>query len=428
MPSRSCSSGVTLLALCFLLGACMTTMTTPNLPLDLREYTHDGPGFPARDLQVQDSATIQPTVREGRLAVRIGGVQEELETLTVMPPGEGPFPLALISHGTPADEARGGRLRQFLPLAESFARRGYRAVVFARRGYGSSTGARRDKPRVMCGYWPTRAYLRAAGSIADEYVAALEAVVQLPEVNGSKVVGVGQSTGGLGVLALASRGPPGLIGVINFAGGHGSNGRRGVCNGRALTHAFAAVGKNARVPALWLHSTTDQWFWPSLTRRNFDRYVAGGAPARLEMLGPLWFSKDGHQLFMLGGRELWQPRISTFLRDIGAPGWQLDPASATVARLAPPTGLAPAQQAVWLRYLGSADHKAFAVGSNGWGRATARRSQREADQAALAFCEEYTTNCRIVDAENVGDGAEEWQPSGEWEQAGPHALPAFNPR
>ena len=401
MPSRSCSSGVTLISLCFLLGACMSR---PSLPLDLREYTHDGPGFPAHDLHMHDSATIQPTVREGRLVVRIDGVLEELETLTAMPPGEGPVPLVLISHGTPADESRGGRLRSYLPLAESFARRGYRAVIFARRGYGSSTGARRDKPRVWCGYWPTRAYVRAARAIADEYVAVLEAVVQLPEVDGSKIVGVGVSSGGLGVLALASRRPPGLTGVINFAGGHGGDGRRRVCNARGVTRAFAAAGQDAQVPALWLYSTADQFFWPSLTRRNFDSYVAGGAPARLEMLGPLWFSKDGHELSMLGGRELWQPRISTFLRDIGAPGWQLDPASATVARLRPPAGLNPTGQAAWFGYLGSADHKAFAVGNNGWGRALARRSQQEADEDALAFCEEYTTDCRIVGAGNLGDG------------------------
>ena len=400
MPSRSFSSGVTLLLLCLLLGACMTR---PNLPLDLREYTHDGPGFPTRDLHAQHSAAIEPAVREGRLVVRIDGALEELETLTAAPLGDGPFPLALISHGIRIDAAR-GTLRNYLPLAESFARRGYHAVAFARRGYGASTGSLRGRPRVMCGSWPTRAYEQAAGAIADEYAAVLGALVQLPEVDGSKVVGVGVSASGLGVLELASRRPPGLIGVINVSGGHGGNGRHGVCNARGVTRAFAAVGKDAQVPALWLHSTADRWFWPSLTRRNFDAYVAGGAPARLEMLGPLWFSSDGHRLFMLGGRELWQPRISTFLRDIDAPGWQLDPASATVAKPAPPAGLGAANEAVWYGHLGRADHKAFAVGSNGgYGHATARRSQQEAEEVALAYCEEFTTNCRIVGAGSGSD-------------------------
>ena len=399
MLSRFCQATVTLVALCFLLGACMT-MTRPNLPLDLREYTHDGPGFPTRDLHAHHSTAIEPTVRAGHLVVRIDGALEVLEILTAIPPGDGPAPLALISHGKSAKERV--LLRDYLPLAESFARRGYRAVVFARRGYGFSTGVRRDNRYVFCGYWPTRAYMQNASAVADEYAAVLEFLVQLPEVDGSKVVGVGQSAAGLGVLALASRRPPGLIGVINFAGGGGGAGHHRVCNARGVTRAFAAAGKDAQVPALWLHSTTDRLFWPSLTRRYFDSYVAGGAPARLEMLGPLWFSEDGHKLFMLGGRELWQPRISTFLRDIGAPGWQLDPASATIAKPAPPAGLAPAGQAVWLRYLGSADHRAFAIGSNGVGvGATSRRSRQEAEEVALALCEVHTTtNCRIV-----GDGS-----------------------
>ena len=383
-----------LLSLCLLLGAC--TLTTPHGPLDLREYSLDGPGFPKRDLRAAPLPIFEHTVREGRLAVTIDGVVEELETLTAMPPGTGPMPLALITHGTSVDGSRDLNLRIFLPLAEHFARRGYRAVAFARRGVATSTGQQVGRPRTACGSRTTRAYVEAANDLANEYTAVLEALVRLPEVDDTKVVGVGQSTGGLGMLALAARRPPGLIGVINFAGGHGGNGHYGVCNGRALTRAFAASGQDARVPALWLYSTADRFFWPSLTRANFDAYVAGGAPARLEMLGPLWYADDGHELFQLGGRELWQPRISAFLRDIGAPGWRLDPASATVARPSPPTGLEPAARTAWLRYLGRAGHKAFAVGDSGWGWATARPNREEAEKAALTFCEEYTTGCRIV--------------------------------
>ena len=383
-----------LLPLCLLLGAC--TMTAPRMPLDLREYSLDGPGLQVRDIDAPPLPMIEPTVRAGRLVVVIDGVAEELETLTAVPPGTGPMPLALITHGTAVDGSRDVNLRIFLPLAEHFARRGYRAVIFARRGIATSTGQQVGRPRVTCGLWPSRAYVEAANDFANEYASVLDALVQLPEVDGTRVVGVGQSTGGLGMLALAARHPPGLIGVINFAGGHGGNGDYGVCNARALTQAFAASGRDARVPALWLYSTADRYFWPSLTRANFDAYVAGGAPARLEMLGSLWYADDGHELFQLGGRELWQPRISTFLRDIGAPGWRLDPATATVAKPPPPTTLVPAGHEAWLRYHGRAGHKAFAIGDDGWGWATERPNREAAEQAALTFCEEYTTACRVV--------------------------------
>ena len=382
-------------------------MTAPRVPLDLREYSLDGPGFPTRGLEALPlpisceghaprAPRTEPTVREDRLVVMIDGVAEELETLTAVPRGPGPMPLALISHGTPVDGSRDVNLRVFLPLAEHFARRGYRAVVFARRGVATSTGRQVGRPRVACGLWPSRAYVGAANDFADEYASVLDALVRLPEVDGTRVVGVGQSTGGLGMLALAARHPPGLIGVINFAGGHGGNGDYRVCNARALTRAFAAAGRDARVPALWLYSTADRFFWPSLTRTNFDAYVAGGAPARLEMLGPLWYADDGHELFQLGGRELWQPRITAFLRDIGAPGWRLDPASAAVAKPPPPTGLGPAGHKAWRRYLGRAGQKAFAIGDDGWGWATGRTDREEAEEAALTFCAEYTTACRVV--------------------------------
>ena len=370
-------------------------MNAPRVPLDLREYSLDGPGFPTRDFEAAPLPITEPTVREGRLVVMIDGVAEELETLTAMPPGLGRMPLALISHGTSVDGSRDVNLRIFLPLAEHFARRGYRAVVFARRGVASSTGRQVGRPRVAC-LWPSRAYVEAANDFANEYASVLDALVQLPEVDGTRVVGVGQSTGGLGMLALAARRPPGLVGVINFAGGHGGNGDYRVCNARALTRAFRAAGRDARVPALWLYSTADRFFWPSLTRTNFDAYVAGGAPARLEMLGPLWHADDGHELFQLGGRELWQPRISTFLRDIGAPGWRLDPASATVAKPPPPATLVQAGHEAWSRYHGRAGHKAFAVGDDGWGWASERSNREEAENAALTFCEEYTTACHVV--------------------------------
>lgn len=383
--------------LCLALGACVTS---PRGPIDASEYTLDTPGFPNRPAgsSAGHPPNPEPAVRQGRLAVVIDGVAEELEILTAAPPGAGPLPLALISHGVPPEraDARAVNLRRFLPIASSFARRGYLAVVFARRGFASSTGDLVGQPTVACGYWPSGAYVRAARDSARDYAAVLEAMASRPDVDGSRVVAVGQSVGGLTVLALAESEPEALVGVINFAGGHGGNGRREVCNSRALRRAFATFGRGARVPALWLYSTADRFFWPSLVRRNFDAYAAGGAPARLAMVGPLWFTRDGHHLVNHGGRELWQPRISAFLRDIDAPGWQLSPGLDSVARPPFPEGLSRAGRRAWLTYGGSARHKAFAVGDDGWGWAVNRRTPEEAARSALGFCREHTSGCRVI--------------------------------
>ena len=278
-------------------------------------------------------------------------------------------------------------------------------MVFARRGFAFSTGAIVGDPDVACEPSPTQAYVQAARESATDYAAVLDAIGHLQERDDSRrdaepdvppIVAVGHSVGGLAVLALAERQPKGLVGVVNLSGGHGGNGNREVCNGGALRHAFETFGRSVRVPALWLHSTADRFFWPTLVRGNFDAYVAGGAPARLEMLGPLWFSADGHDLVDLGGRELWQPRISAFLRDIQAPGWQLNPELAPVPKPPAPKGLSAAGQRAWVTYTGSATHKAFAIGEDGWGYAIHRRTPRHAEEAALRFCRQHTPGCRVI--------------------------------
>ena len=398
-----------LTSLCLALGGCMTS---PRGPIDTSEYTLDSPGFRTvpKPAPAHYLPKVEPVVQEGRLAAVIDGVREELDTLTVTPTGPDPKPLALISHGVPKDraDARSISLRRYLPIARSFAQRGYRAVVFARRGFASSTGDLVGKPEVRCIPWPTQAYVEAARESANDYAAVLDAIARAPEGDDSRqdvepdvppIIAVGQSVGGLTVLALAERPPKGLVGVINFAGGHGGNGGRQVCNERALRRAFETFGRNARVPSLWLYSTSDKYFWPSLTRRNFDAYVAGGAPARLEMLGPLWFTQDGHDLIELGGRELWQPRISTFLLDIEAPGWQLDPELAPVPKPPLPPGVSAGAQQAWATYTGSATHKAFAIGDNGGYAAINRRTPQHAEEAALTVCRQTTPGCRIVDVD-----------------------------
>ena len=82
---------------------------------------------------------------------------------------------------------------------------------------------------------------------------------------------------------------------------------------------FAEFGKTARVPALWLYSTADRFFWPGLVKDAFDAYSGGGAPVRLHWFGSLLYADDGHRLYRGEGQYLWSPRISDFLKDIGAP-------------------------------------------------------------------------------------------------------------
>ena len=334
----------------------------------------------------------------GRLAVRIGHRNYELETLTAMPPGSGPFPLAVVSHGVPrsSKNRRNVRLRHLLPVAEDFARRGYKAVVFARRGYASSSGPYKDS-YGSCNKAGKSSYVRAARNGAKDYAAVISALAREPDVDGSTVVAVGQSGGGFAVSALTSRPAAGLVAVISFAGGRGSQKNLTNCNERGFVKAFETFGKKASVPALWLYSTVDRFFWPELVDRALDAYAKNGAPVRLERVGPLWFIEDGHKLVRLGGRELWRPRIDAFLDAIGAPNWETSPGPGAVARLPAPASLDRRGQNRWRRYLGEASHKAFVLGpSTRFGWASARESAAEATKAAMGYCEAKGDQCRIV--------------------------------
>ncbi len=248
-----------------------------------------------------------------KLVVSIDGERHELEALIFTPPGPGPFPLAVISHGNSRNQRR-VKLTRYLGIAEDFAERGYKAVVFARRGAASSTGGYVDN------MWGCQ-HLTAGRTSAEDYTAVIKALTNRPDIDGSIVVAAGQSGGGFAVLALASRPPPGLVGVVNFAGGRGGNRYDNFynCNEFGLIDAFAEFGRTARIPALWLYSTTDHFFWPELVKQGFDAYAGGGAPVRLEWFGPLLYAEDGHRLYRGDGQYLWGPRIGAFLKDIGAP-------------------------------------------------------------------------------------------------------------
>ena len=65
-----------------------------------------------------------------------------LEALLIRPAAGGPFPLALISHGSPPDPQERPKMSPYgmYRQAIEFARRGFAALVVMRRGYGDSGG------------------------------------------------------------------------------------------------------------------------------------------------------------------------------------------------------------------------------------------------------------------------------------------------
>ncbi len=158
-----------------------------------------------------------------------------LEALLIRPAGNGPFPLALLSHGAPrqgsdrAGMSANGLYRQGI----EFARRGFASLIVTRRGYGTSGGSYAENS----GSCSKRDYLRTAKASATDLRAAVAAMKNRTDVTTNGFIAVGISAGGFASVALTADPPPGLAAAINFAGGRGSRADDDVCDEDSLVRA-----------------------------------------------------------------------------------------------------------------------------------------------------------------------------------------------
>ncbi|MEI7608857.1 MAG: dienelactone hydrolase, partial [Rhodospirillaceae bacterium] len=77
-----------------------------------------------------------------RVEATIEGKPATLEAILIRPDGPGPFPLAVVTHGSPRDGKEREKMSPtaLLPQATVFARRGWAVAIVMRRGYGGSSG------------------------------------------------------------------------------------------------------------------------------------------------------------------------------------------------------------------------------------------------------------------------------------------------
>ena len=248
-----------------------------------------------------------------RVPVVKDAVPSRIEVTIYKPAGSGPFPLAVLSHGsprTPAERRTQGRVR-LVAQSERFVAMGFAVIVPTRRGYGNSDGEWAE------GYGPCADpdYYKAGLETARDLRAAVEAVRAEPWADSRRIVLVGQSAGGFGSVAAASTSFEGLVGVVNFAGGRGSLSPDEVCGESRLVDAMSRYGQRARVPELWIYSRNDRFFGPGLARRMHEAFVKSGGAAEFVEAPPTGL--DGHAYFMRSVDD-WAPRVEQFLRRIGA--------------------------------------------------------------------------------------------------------------
>ena len=224
-------------------------------------------------------------------------------------------PLVVINHGSPADGSQRATMAppRYASLSSWFLAKGYVVALPLRRGYGESGGHWAES----YGKCDSPDYYNAGLQGAADIKATIDYMRSQPYVAPDNTLVVGQSAGGWATIAFSSLNPPGVPGMVNFAGGRGGHqklpgGVLGNCTPEALVQAAGKYGATARVPLLWIYAENDSFFEPSLAKRMVAAYDAAGGKGTYKPVGA--FGRDGH---LLAGSEsggpIWQPLVANFL-------------------------------------------------------------------------------------------------------------------
>jgi len=260
---------------------------------------------------------LDASLREEVHSVRVVAADAQIVVTTYRPPGPGPFPWLVMSHGTaptPAANRTIGRYRTLNPIRE-WVRRGYAVIVPVRRGYGASGGATFGDSYGNCDRYDFR---RAGEGAALDLLATIEWARSQPDLDQKRWLLVGQSAGGFASIYTASKRPDGLVAVLAFAPGRGGrpDTHPGLpCAPDPIARLFASIAPNIKVPVLWFYAENDAYIGPAAAKLWFDSFSAAGGRGELVMLPPFPENR-GHGVYPSAkGTPLWTAAVAKFFRN-----------------------------------------------------------------------------------------------------------------
>ena len=364
----------------------------------------------AQDVQPAPPEQLSLDIREAIVRVPVTvkdafnkEITGDVLVTTFRPQGPGPFPLVVMNHGRPGDPALRAQFprQRFEPIARFFIRKGFAVAVPQRLGYGVSASAGDPEDEMSCN---NPRYKPAGDAAAVQVLAVVAHMRKEADIDPSRLVIMGQSLGGFTTVATAATKPDGLVAAINIAGGHGGNPETrpgNPCQAYLLENTFAAWGKTATAPMLWMYSENDKYFNPKNARAWFDAFTKAGAKAEFKLMPP--FGDDGHAL-LVRANDLWQPVVDEFLARHGftTPGAMGKPAVTGLGKAldaaAVPLISDKQRDETYQKYLAAKSPKAFALGSGdrlgyAWGD--------DAMSKALGFCQRRTgLPCKLYAVDN----------------------------
>jgi dienelactone hydrolase len=216
-----------------------------------------------------------------------------------------------MNHGADGDPRATKRYRVSFSI-DYLLSRGYAVVAPMMRGFAESGGKAVS----------TGCDLARLGQLnAQDILAVISAMRSRPEIDGSRVLVMGQSFGSWNALALATMAPPEVKGVVNFVGGVHTS----ACNNQdgALFDGMTQFGRKARLPSLWFYGENDKIFPERVWRADYEHFTKAGGKARLVDFGAV---NDAHNF--LGQSEylsLWIPKVDAYLGERGLPNKEVYP-------------------------------------------------------------------------------------------------------
>lgn len=230
------------------------------------------------------------------------------------PPGDGPFPLAVIAHASTQNVLRRAQMPQpeYRALSARLVARGFAVLVPERPGHGA-TGGKYLEDQGGC---DEADYAKSGRATADEISAAASFVRKQPFIRPDGIVLVGHSAGAWGALALAGEDPKHVAAIIAFApgrGGHANDLPNRICAPHTLIATAGEFGRGARVRVTWLVAANDSYFSPAFSRQLADAFRSTGGKANFRVLPAN--GSEGHWLAETeGGVRLAGPEFDDALK------------------------------------------------------------------------------------------------------------------
>jgi dienelactone hydrolase len=240
------------------------------------------------------------------------GKSIRLEVVIFKPPGEEPFPLAVINHGSTGqgnDPALFTETWVDVGLADFLNERGWIVAFPQRRGRGKSDGQYDEgfSPERAKGY-TCDADISLAGADRGlrDIGAAVTALKRRPDVVASRILIGGQSRGGALSVAYSGAHPEQILGVINLVGGWVGD---GCVTARMINQTLFEQGARFKRPTLWLYGRNDPFYSSAHSRENFAAFQkAGGQGSFLEFDVP-----GGYGHGVINHPQLWSAPIGNYL-------------------------------------------------------------------------------------------------------------------